>query len=187
MDPRAPTAPPTAPPAPTMGGENTHAQLRLDAQLCFPLYAASNLVTRAYRPLLEPLGLTYPQYIALLALWEGGALTVRALGDRLLLDSGTLSPLLSRLEQRGLVARAPHPDDRRQVVVRPTAAGWDLRAQAAGVPQALLCRVFGGRPPESDDERAALVALRGQLQQLVVALQRAVDPVDPIPSPGPTP
>ncbi|MBL8616650.1 MAG: MarR family transcriptional regulator [Deltaproteobacteria bacterium] len=185
MDLRTPTAPP---PSPTTGhdDDDAHALLRLDAQLCFPLYAASNLVTRAYRPLLEPLGLTYPQYIALLALWEGGALSVRALGERLLLDSGTLSPLLSRLEQRGLVSRAPHPGDRRQVVVRPTAAGWALRAQAAGVPQALLCRVFGGRPPESDDERAALLALRGQLQQLVVALQRAVDPVDPLPPPEPT-
>ncbi len=182
MDPRASAPPPPPPPPPAP--DDAHALLRLDAQLCFPLYAASNLVTRAYRPLLEPLGLTYPQYIALLALWEGGALTVRALGERLLLDSGTLSPLLSRLEQRGLVARAPHPADRRQVVVRPTPAGWALRAQAAGVPQALLCRVMGGRLPEGDDERAALVALRSQLQQLVAALQRVVDPVDPASSPS---
>ncbi|MFM2247005.1 MAG: hypothetical protein RL071_3079 [Pseudomonadota bacterium] len=184
MDPRALPAPPPQGDPPD---DAAFALLRLDAQLCFPLYAASNLVTRAYRPLLEPLGLTYPQYIALLALWQAGALTVRALGERLLLDSGTLSPLLSRLEQRGLVARAPHPTDRRQVVIRPTPDGWALRAQAAGVPEALLCRVFGGRPPESAEERAALVALRGQLQQLVAALQRAVDPVDPLPSPTPLP
>lgn len=151
------------------------ATLRLDAQLCFPLYAASNLVVRAYRPLLEPLGLTYPQYIALLALWEAGALTVKALGARLLLDSGTLSPLLARLEQRGLVARAPHPTDRRQVLVRPTAAGWALRAEAAGVPQALLCRLFGGEAAAEAVDQAALAALRAQLHQLVAALQRAVE------------
>lgn len=116
-------------------------QLRLDRQLCFPLYAASNAVVRAYRPLLEPLGLTYPQYLALMVLWESSPLAVGEIGTRLTLDSGTLTPLLKRLEGQGLVRRTRDPADERRVVVDLTAAGRALRKAAEKVPASLACRL----------------------------------------------
>ena len=91
--------------------------LRLDRQLCFALYGAANRVTRLYRPLLDALGLTYPQYLAMLVLWEASPRTVGALGDALDLDSSTLTPLLKRLEAGGLVARHRDPEDERRVIV----------------------------------------------------------------------
>jgi DNA-binding MarR family transcriptional regulator len=145
--------------------------LALDAQFCFPLYAATNLVTRMYRPLLKPLGLTYPQYLAMMVLWESGPITVKALGERLLLESGTLSPLLQRLEQRRLVKKRSDPDDGRRVIVTVTARGQAMKAEAARVPEALLCRLLTGGP-----EAAMRVgALRQQLQDLVKALSHTVD------------
>lgn len=116
-----------------------HPQLDLDAQLCFPLYAASRAVTRAYAPLLAEFGLTYPQYLALLALWdEGDPLTVGELGVRLRLDSGTLTPVLKRLEQAGFVTRRRDADDERRVLVAITAAGQELEDRVADVPTRLV-------------------------------------------------
>ena len=116
-----------------------HPQLALDQQLCFPLYAASRAMTRAYGDLLEPFGLTYPQYLVLLALWEApGALTVGELGRRLQLDSGTLTPLLKRLEGAGRVERRRDAEDERRVLVELTAAGRDLEDRVAGVPAGLM-------------------------------------------------
>ncbi|GLR12016.1 MarR family transcriptional regulator [Chitinimonas prasina] len=112
--------------------------LRLDAQLCFRLYAASRTVTRCYQPLLAELGLTYPQYLAMLVLWERDDLTVKALGQRLLLDSGTLTPLLKRLEQGGLIRRERRAENEREVRIMLTPAGQDLRQRAESVPPALL-------------------------------------------------
>jgi DNA-binding MarR family transcriptional regulator len=114
--------------------------LRLDLQLCFALYTASNQITRLYRPLLEPLGLTYPQYLAMLALWETGPRTVGELGEALGLDSGTLTPLLKRLEAAGLVSRQRDAADERRVLVSLTLAGEALKARAAHVPAALACQ-----------------------------------------------
>ncbi len=115
-----------------------HSALALDAQLCFPLYAATRAVTRVYGPLLSDLGLTYPQYLTLLALWdEGEPLTVGELGRRLRLDSGTLTPVLKRLEQAGHVTRQRDPHDERRVLIAVTAAGWDLCDQAADIPARL--------------------------------------------------
>lgn len=116
-------------------------QLRLDNQLCFALYAASGLVTRAYRPLLEPLGLTYPQYLVMLALWEDAPRTVKALGQTLDLDSGTLTPLLKRLEAAGFVTRTRDAQDERRVQIALTDAGLALRDKAAEVPAALACQL----------------------------------------------
>ena len=116
--------------------------LRLDQQLCFPLYAAANAIGRAYRPLLEPLGLTYPQYLVMLVLWESAPLSVGELGTRLLLDSGTLTPLLKRLESAGLVLRQRDPEDERRVVIDLKAAGRQLKARARAVPEALACRLL---------------------------------------------
>ena len=116
-------------------------QLRLDNQLCFALYAASGLVTRAYRPLLEPLGLTYPQYLVMLVLWEDAPRTVKALGQALDLDSGTLTPLLKRLEAAGFVTRRRDAQDERKVQIELTDAGRALREKAAEVPAALACQL----------------------------------------------
>lgn len=111
--------------------------LLLDQQLCFALYAASRSVTSLYRPLLEPLGLTYPQYLVMLVLWEQDGLTVRELGQRLQLDSGTLTPLLKRLQAAALVTRQRRQEDEREVDIRLTAAGFALREKASGIPQCL--------------------------------------------------
>jgi DNA-binding MarR family transcriptional regulator len=113
--------------------------LRLDRQLCFALYGAANRVTRLYRPLLDALGLTYPQYLAMLVLWEAGPRTVGALGEALDLESSTLTPLLKRLQALGLIARARDPEDERRVVVTLTPAGAALRDKAKAVPEQLLC------------------------------------------------
>ena len=141
---------------------NRDHRLRLDQQLCFPLYAAANAIGRAYRPLLEPLGLTYPQYLVMLVLWESAPLSVGELGTQLLLDSGTLTPLLKRLEAAGLVQRRRDPEDERRVVIDLKAAGRQLKAKARAVPEALACRVLA-TPIDAlrlrQDLRALLAAL----------------------------
>jgi DNA-binding MarR family transcriptional regulator len=113
--------------------------LALDNQLCFAMYAASLAMTKAYKPLLDPLGLTYPQYLVMLVLWEGDGLAVNQLGERLTLDSGTLTPLLKRLEALGLVQRLRDSADERRVLLQLTAAGRRLKAKAVAVPQAIAC------------------------------------------------
>ena len=110
----------------------------LDNQLCFALYSASLAMTRLYKPLLEELGVTYPQYIALLALWEQDGVTVSQLGDRLQLDSGTLTPLLKRMEAQGLLGRLRDVQDERRVLITLTPAGRKLKARAAKVPGCVL-------------------------------------------------
>jgi DNA-binding MarR family transcriptional regulator len=114
------------------------AWLALDNQLCFALYSTSLAMTRLYKPLLAPLGLTYPQYIVMLALWEEDGQTVSALGDKLALDSGTLTPLLKRLQAQGALDRERDPADERRVIVRLTAAGRRLKAQARKVPPEIV-------------------------------------------------
>ncbi|MCI2423012.1 MarR family transcriptional regulator [Saccharopolyspora sp. K220] len=111
--------------------------LLLEDQLCFALYAASRSVTARYRPLLDELGLTYPQYLVMLVLWEQGTASVRELGTVLQLESSTLSPLLKRLEANGLIHRERRADDERSVAIRLTQAGADLREKARAVPIAI--------------------------------------------------
>lgn len=118
--------------------------LKLDSQLCFKLYAASRAVIRGYKPMLDQLGLTYPQYLAMLVLWEWQENapeqpTVKALGERLLLDSGTLTPLLKRLEQLSLVQRQRSARDEREVHLSLTQTGWNLREQVGPLKARLLC------------------------------------------------
>jgi DNA-binding MarR family transcriptional regulator len=117
---------------------STDHALRLDHQLCFALYSASLAMTRLYKPLLEELGLTYPQYLAMLVLWETDGVTVSELGDRLHLDSGTLTPLLKRLEAAELVNRLRDVQDERRVLIRLTAAGRKLKGRAARIPGCVL-------------------------------------------------
>jgi DNA-binding MarR family transcriptional regulator len=143
-------------------------QLELDEQLCFALYDATRAVVRAYAPLLDQLGLTYPQYITMLVLWESdGALSVGELGARLHLDSGTLTPLLKRLEQLGVVDRRRDPADERRVLVTLTSAGRALQRSAVDIPACLLERT-------GLDVKTAR-ALREQLTQLTAILERADD------------
>jgi len=112
--------------------------LLLDNQLCFALYSASLAMTKLYKPLLDELGLTYPQYLAMLVLWERDGLMVSELGQRLSLDSGTLTPLLKRLEAAGLVSRLRDVADERRVHIHLTAGGRRLKAKAAKVPACVL-------------------------------------------------
>jgi DNA-binding MarR family transcriptional regulator len=109
--------------------------------VCFNLYAASRAMTGLYRPALDALGLTYPQYVALRVIWHRGAITVRDLGTALDLDSGTLSPLLKRLETQGLVRRERGTHDERTVWIHPTAKSTELRQRAADLPERLACAV----------------------------------------------
>jgi len=117
---------------------STDHALQLDHQLCFALYSASLAMTKLYKPLLEDLGLTYPQYLAMLVLWETDGVTVSELGDRLHLDSGTLTPLLKRLESAELVTRLRDVQDERRVLIRLTATGRKLKARAARIPGCVL-------------------------------------------------
>ena len=132
--------------------------LQLDSQLCFKLYAASRAVIRGYKPMLDRLGLTYPQYLVMLVLWEGDGVTVSALGERLYLDSGTLTPLLKRLEASGLIARLRDAEDERRVRISLTPAGRLLRDAAESIPPCVLQRSQCSLPE--------LAALTGQLKTL---------------------
>ena len=124
------------PPAPTAVAADT--MLQLDNQLCFALYSTSLAMTKLYKPLLEDLGLTYPQYLAMLVLWERDGLMVSELGDKLYLDSGTLTPLLKRLEASGLISRIRAVEDERRVHITLTAAGRKLKASAAKIPGCVI-------------------------------------------------
>ncbi len=139
--------------------------LLLDRQLCFPLYAASRLVTRLYQPLLAPLGLTYPQYLVLMVLWEESPATVTRIGERTLLASSTLTPLLKRLEALGLVARRRAQDDERVVRVELTAAGRALRDRCVSIPTQLFERL-GWTVEEAGALKRQLDRLVGELAAL---------------------
>jgi len=132
--------------------------LQLDRQLCFALYSASLATTRLYKPLLEPLGLTYPQYLVLMVLWQRDGMSVGELGERLFLDSGTLTPLLKRMEAAGWLVRERAADDERRVLVSLSPEGRALRRRALPVPQ----RIAAASGCSSDE----LASLTAQLQRL---------------------
>jgi DNA-binding MarR family transcriptional regulator len=136
--------------------------LQLDHQLCFALYSSSLAMTKLYKPLLDPLGLTYPQYLAMLVLWEGDGVTVSQLGERLMLDSGTLTPLLKRLEAAGLVQRLRDSADERRVLLQLTREGRALKRRALAVPEAVACAA-GCELDELARLTARLKTLREQL------------------------
>jgi DNA-binding MarR family transcriptional regulator len=129
----------------------------LDDQLCFALYAASRAVTARYRPMLEKIGLTYPQYLVMMLLWERDEQTVGQLGSRLALDSGTLSPLLKRLTAAGLVTRERRVDDERSVSIALTDAGRALEAQAYGVSEEMISAIGMDTQSFDDLKRQLLV------------------------------
>lgn len=140
----------------------TEDPLHLDNQLCFALYSASLQMTKLYKPLLDEIGLTYPQYVTLLALWEADGVTVGALGERLFLDSGTLTPLLKRLETAGLVTRTRNAEDERQVLIRLTTKGRALKQKAMCIPEQIGAKA-GLTIPEFLTLRKTLKKLRGAL------------------------
>jgi DNA-binding MarR family transcriptional regulator len=142
--------------------------LKLDHQLCFALYSSSLAMTKLYKPLLEPLNLTYPQYLAMLVLWEGDGISVSDLGQRLLLDSGTLTPLLKRLEASGWVQRERDSADERRVLLHLTPAGKALKIRAAKVPPQVACATSCSLE-ELSSLTARLKALRNEIQAFSLA------------------
>ncbi|MBV9792640.1 MAG: MarR family transcriptional regulator [Actinobacteria bacterium] len=148
--------------------------LALERQVCFALSIAARSVLAIYRPLLEPMGLTHPQYLVMLALWGRSPLSVKELGEMLQLDAPTLSPLLKRLEAAGLLTRTREPRDERQLRIELTGPGRDLREQALGVPPAVVARI-GVELGELQDLQQALVRLND-------AARRAG--VQPLPAPA---
>lgn len=136
--------------------------LNVDMQMCFALYSASLSMTKAYKPLLAELKLTYPQYLVLLVLWEKDALTVNTLGERLFSDSGTLTPLLKRLEKLGFIQRQRSTDDERKVIVTLTEAGNQLSKQAVALPMQISCNT-GCSLSELQQLNSQLISLRTAL------------------------
>lgn len=146
--------------------------LRLENQLCFPLYAATNLLGKLYAPLLTEMDLTYPQYLVMLVLWEISPLSVGEVGSKLYLDSGTLTPLLKRLELKGLIYRQRDKTDERRVLIHLTEKGKVLKKKAASIPVALADRL------NLDLDEAK--RLRCSVKELVQLIQRQLHHVDSV-------
>lgn len=142
-----------------------HEALKLQNQLCFPVYKANRLILRAYQPLLEAMDLTYPQYLVLMVLWEHEELSVKEIGDLLMLNTNTLTPLLKRLQKRELLVRERSSSDERKVVIRLTDRGRELREQATGIPEALLQSLH---MPLDD-----LQSLKQKLHDFIDAIEKA--------------
>jgi DNA-binding MarR family transcriptional regulator len=134
----------------------------LDDLLCFSLYAANNAMNRHYLPLLEPLNLTYSQYVVLVVLWEADRLPVTQIGEKLGLESNTLTPLLKRMESAGFISRRRNPKDERQVIIALTAAGRRIQAKAAHIPSC-IAKAVAMNLPEVVNLRGSLTKLRGSL------------------------
>lgn len=140
-------------------------QLKLENQLCFPLYAASRLIIREYQPHLDKLGVTYPQYLVLMILWEEDAVPVNDIAKKLILNTNTITPLLKRMEQQGILKRERSTEDERKVIVRLTPKGKHLQENAAIIPEQLAHQLLCG-PLEMDD----LVKLKDYLDELISVL-----------------
>lgn len=146
--------------------QKTDQLLKLENQLCFQLYSASRMMTKLYQPLLKPLGITYPQYLVMLVLWEkpiGSKFTVTEIGDLLFLDSGTLTPLLKRLELKRIIQRQRDSEDERQVIIRLTPAGEAMKQQARKIPEKLMCQA-GKNMADVAGMRESLKVLVGDMQ-----------------------
>lgn len=142
-------------------------QLKLSNQLCFPIYAASRLITREYQPHLDKLGITYPQYLVLMVLWENDGLTVNEIAGKLILNTNTVTPLLKRMETMKIITRTRSGDDERKVLVRLTQKGKDMRVQAASIPLELVKELENS--PVSTEK---LLELKGTLYELIAFLQK---------------
>ena len=146
-----------------LGNSDKYAPLRLESQLCFPLYAASKEIVRRYKPMLDPLGLTYTQYITMMAMWEHQSMTVTELGECLYLNSATLTPVLKRLEAKGFVERRRSDVDERSVIVSITPAGLELQDRALQVPYQMGTCV--------NMDPAEALALKNLLDKLIASFE----------------
>lgn len=151
--------------APNESAEVLRDPLLLDNQLCYALYAAAHRMTKSYRPMLERMGLTYPQYLVLLVLWENDGVTVSEIGRRLRLDSGTLTPVLKRLETSGLLNRNRRQSDEREVEIALTDQGRALRSEAIAIRQSVMCQLNMSEPE--------IQAMRADLNALIENLSTA--------------
>lgn len=142
-------------------------QLKLDNQLCFPVYAASRLITREYQPFLDKLGITYPQYLVLMVLWETNTIPVNDIAKKLILNTNTITPLLKRMEQQGLITRARSETDERKVLVQLTEKGKTLQEEAALIPEELVKRLS-----ESELKLDDLIQLKENLNAIISFLSR---------------
>lgn len=145
----------------------SYEQLKLDNQLCFPVYAASRLIIREYQPYLDKLGITYPQYLVLMVLWELGRLPVNDIAKKLLLNTNTITPLLKRMEQQAIVERTRSQEDERKVIISLTAKGKALKEEASLIPQALIQRLL-----EEKVQIEELIHLKKQLEAVIVLLSK---------------
>jgi len=141
-------------------------QLKLDNQLCFPVYAASRLITREYQPHLDELGITYPQYIALMVLWEKDEISVNEITQKLILNTNTVTPLLKRMELQGLITRQRSNTDERKVIVKLTDKGKTLEEKAAEIPQKLIEGLADSNMTVNE-----LISLKESLNQIINFLQ----------------
>ncbi len=145
----------------------TYEQLKLENQLCFPVYAASRLITREYQPFLDRLGITYPQYLVLMVLWEHGNLPVSDIAKTLILNTNTITPLLKRMEKQGLIDRKRSKEDERKVHIELTEKGTQLKDKAAQIPEELIKRLS-----DSDIKHDDLKQLKENLNSIISFLSR---------------
>jgi len=148
-------------------------QLKLDNQLCFPFYALSRLITRAYQEDLDALGITYPQYLVMLVLWEKDGVTVNEIGERLILNTNTITPLLKRMEGLGLIRRTPSETDQRKVIISLTNEGRDMQEKALEIPQHLVQKM---NIELNEDTISELSLLKSVLQKYISVLKN-VEPL----------
>lgn len=141
-------------------------QLKLENQICFPFYAISRLITRAYQPHLESLGITYPQFLVLLVLWEKDGQTVNQIADKLILNTNTITPLLKRMEQLELVSREKSKEDERKVMVNLTSKGQEMQVEAACIPDELLTKLAG-----KDIKREDFSEMKNQLNHWIALIK----------------
>ncbi|HOW26314.1 MAG TPA: MarR family transcriptional regulator [Bacteroidales bacterium] len=142
-------------------------QLKLENQLCFPVYAASRLITREYQPFLDKLKLTYPQYLVLMVLWENDCLQVNDIAKKLILNTNTITPLLKRMEHQGLIIRNRSDKDERKVLIKLTEEGYNLKVKASQIPEELIKRLS-----DSELEIEDLVKLKESLNSLILFLSK---------------
>lgn len=142
-------------------------QLKLDNQICFPVYAASRLIIREYQPYLDKLGITYPQYLVMLVLWENDGMPVNDIAQKLILNTNTVTPLLKRMETMGLISRIRSEEDERKVIVRLTDKGSDMKSAAEPIPFNLMA---GISPDELKMEE--LVAMKNKLEEWIEFLKK---------------
>jgi DNA-binding MarR family transcriptional regulator len=145
-------------------------QLKLENQLCFPFYAASRLIIRAYQNDLDALGITYPQYLVLMVLWEKDNLSVIEIGEKLILNTNTITPLLKRMESQKLIARIPSEKDQRKVMITLTEKGKSMQEKAAQIPFNLIKKM---QIKEDTEQMEKLIGLRTQINELIKILKAA--------------